>query len=172
MHIVIGAIGLLTAVYIFVIRARNAAEMTQELMGMADEVRAVARRLGFRRTGAVHPVEAIDDPNTAAATIATAYLELHGLPTEETRATLVRAMQSALEIDLKEADEQLILGRWLVNECNGPVPAIARAARRLSKLTSGEIGPLLDILASITADPISDRQADAMQEIKRAFRHA
>ena len=172
MHIVIGVLGLVTAVYIFVLRARNAAEMTNELMGMADDVRAAARRLGFRRKKAIHPVEAIDDPNTAAATIATAYLELHGLPTEDTRADLLRAMQSALEIDLKEAEEQLILGRWLVNEYNGPVPAIARAARRLYKLTGGKAGPLLDILGSITAVPASEHQADATQEIRRVFRLA
>ena len=98
MHIVIGVLGLVTAVYIFVLRARNAAEMTNELMGMADDIRAAARRLGFRRKKAIHPVEAIDDPNTAAATIATAYLELHGLPTEDTRADLLRTVIEGTEV--------------------------------------------------------------------------
>ena len=170
MHIVIGVIGLVTAVYFFVIRARNAAEMTHELMDMADDVRAAARRLGFRRKYAAHPIDAVEDPNTAAATLAVAYMELHGMPTEKTRAALLQSMQSALEIDLKEAEEQLILGRWLVNECKGPSPAISRAAKRLFQLTSGEIGPLLDILGSVTADPPSEQQTEAIHEIKRAFR--
>ena len=45
MHIVLGILGLLTAVYIFVMRARGAAEMTHELLDIADDVRAAARRL-------------------------------------------------------------------------------------------------------------------------------
>ena len=170
MHIVIGVIGLITAVYFFVIRARNAAEMTHELMDMADDVRAAARRLGFRRVKEQHSVDAIEDPNTAAATLAEAYMELHGLPTEDTRAALLQAMQSALEIDLKEAEEQMILGRWLVNECKGPSPAISRGSKRLYQLTGGDIGPLLDILGAVTADPVSDQQTEAVHEIKRAFR--
>ncbi len=170
MHIVIGVIGLITAVYFFVLRARNAAEMTHELMDMADDVRAVARRLGFRRIKAQHPVDAIEDPNTAAATLAVAYMELHGMPTETTHEALLKSMQSSLEIDLKEAEEQIILGRWLVNECKGPSPAISRAAKRLYQLTSGDIGPLLDILGSVTADPASEQQTEAIHEIKRAFR--
>ena len=44
MHIVIAAIGILTAVYFFVMRARNAADMTNELLDVADDVRAAARR--------------------------------------------------------------------------------------------------------------------------------
>lgn len=170
MHIVIAALGILTAVYFFVIRARNAAEMTNELLGMADDVRAAARRLGFSRKKAMHPVDAIDEPNTAAATVAIAYLELHGLPTEETRAALARALQSHLEVSLKEAEELMILGRWPMNECQGAQPAIARAAKRLHALTKGEIGPLLEILKAISADPLSDRQREALEDIRRAFR--
>ena len=169
MHIVIGVIGLITAVYFFVLRARNAAEMTHELMDMADDVRAVARRLGFRRKHAAHPVDAIEDPNTAAATLAVAYMELHGMPTEATHAALLQSMQTSLEIDRKEAEEQLILGRWLVNECKGPSPAISRASKRLFQLTKGDIGPLLDILGSVTATPASEQQTEAVHEIRRAF---
>ena len=51
MHLVIAALGILTAVYFFVIRARGAAEMTSELIDMAADVRAAARRLGFRPNG-------------------------------------------------------------------------------------------------------------------------
>lgn len=170
MHIVIGVIGLVTAAYFLVIRARNAAEMTHELMDMADDVRAAARRLGFRRKYAAHPMDAVEDPNTAAAALAVAFMELHGMPTEETRAALVQSMQASLDIDLKEAEEQLILGRWLVNECKGPTPAISRSAKRLYQLTGGEIGPLLDILGSVTANPPSEQQTEAIHEIRRAFR--
>lgn len=172
MHIVIGVIGLITAAYFLVIRARNAAEISHELMDMASDVRAAARRLGFRRTRAQHPVDAIDDPNTAAAALGVAYMELHGMPTEATQSALLLSLQSALQIDRKDAEEHLILGRWLVNECKGSAPAIARVSKRLNHLTGGEIGPLLDILESITATPASDQQTEAIHDIKRAFRVA
>ena len=170
MHIVIAVAGIATAIYLIVIRARNAAEITHELMDVADDVRAAARRLGFRRNKALHPVDAIEDPNTAAATVAMAYLELHGLPTEETRNALSRSLQSSLEVPMTEAEELMILGRWMVNECQGPAPAIARASKRLFTLTKGDIGPLLTILTAISSDPLSDRQRDALDDIKRAFR--
>lgn len=170
MHIAIAAIGILTAVYFFVIRARNAAEMTHELLDVADDVRAAARRLGFRRTQAVHPVDGIDDPNTAAATVAMAYLELHGLPTEETGNKLLQSLQHRLEVPLKDAEELMILGRWLMNECQGPQPAIARAARRLYRLTGGNPGPLLDVIGDISEEPLTDRQRDALDDIRTAFR--
>lgn len=170
MHIVIAIIGIATAAYFLIIRARNAAEMTHELLDVADDVRAAARRFGFRRNKDMHPVEAIEDPNTAAATIAMAYVELDGLPTEDIRADLLRAMQSQLEIDKPEAEDLLVLGRWLMNECNGPQPAIDRSARRLFKLTSGDIGPLMEILTAVSTDPISDHQREALDDIRRAFR--
>ena len=99
-----------------------------------------------------------------------AYMELHGLPTEETRDALLVAMQKELDVSKADADELLILGRWLMNECNGPAPAIGRASRRLFRLTEGDIGPLLEILKSASADPLSDQQREALDEIRRAFR--
>ena len=169
MHIAIAVIGLITAAYIFVMRARNAAEMTSELMDIADDVRAAARRFGFRRMGPGHPVDSIEDPNIAAATLATAYMELDGLPTEELRNRLSDALQSALETSKKDAGEMLVLGRWLMTECNGAEPAVPRAARRLAKLTGNDIGPMLEVLGAVSSDPISDKQREALEDIKRAF---
>lgn len=170
MHIIIAAIGIIAGIYFFVMRAKNAAEMTSELLDVADDVRAAARRFGFRRNKAAHPVEAIEDANTAAATVAMSYMELQGLPTEETRNALVRSLQSELQISKSDAEELLILGRWLMNECHGPEPAIPRAARQLYKLTAGDIGPLMEILKSVSADPLGDHQREALDDIKRAFR--
>ncbi|AZQ66852.1 hypothetical protein EF888_06690 [Silicimonas algicola] len=170
MHIIAAVLALLAGVYIFVNRARNAAEMTHELMGVADDVRAAARRLGFRRNKAQHPVEAIEDPNTAAVTVATAFMELHGLPTEERRQALVRSIQSELEVGLPEAEELMILGRWLMTQCNGPEPAITRASRQLCKLTKGDMGPLLEMLKAVSADPLTEKQREAIEEIRRIFR--
>ena len=170
MHIVLAVIGIATAAYFLIIRARNAAEMTSELLDVADDVRAAARRFGFRRNKAMHPVEVIEDPNTAAATLATAYIELHGLPSEETRAALVVALQSKLEISKGEAEDLMVLGRWLMNECQGPQPAISRSARKLHKLVGKDIGPMMEILDAVSSDPLSAQQKDALEDIRNAFK--
>ena len=170
MHIVLGVIALVTTAYFLVLRARNAAEMSHELLDMADDVRAAARRLGFRRNKAQHPMDAVEDPNTAAAAIAVSYLELDDLPTAEQRGNVLVALQSALEVDKSQAEELMVLGRWLMTQCNGPVPAITRAARNLYRMTGGDPGPMMQILTAASTDPISDKQRDALGEIKRAFR--
>lgn len=171
MPFLIAALGVLAAIYVFAIRARNAAEMTNEILDVADDVRAAMRRLGFRRTHDAHPVEAISDPNVARATIAVAYMELHGYPTEETRLDLLRAMQSAWSVSLTEAEELLVLGRWLMNESGGASPAIARAARKLVKLDgTANLEKLMVPLKAVSQDPISDQQRDALGDIRVAYR--
>lgn len=170
MHFILGLIAIATAAYFLIIRARNAAEMTHELMDVADDVRAAARRLGFRRNKAQHPVEAIEDPSLAAATLALAYLEIDGLPTEERKNALLLALQSRLELSLKEAEEMVLLANWLIQECQGPQPAIARVSRKLFKMTEGNIGPTMDILNDVSEAPLSARQKTALEDIKTAFR--
>lgn len=171
MPFIVAALGALAAVYFFVIRARNAAEMSNELLDVANDVRSAMRRFGFSRRQDQHPVDSIDDPNVARATIAVSYMELHGLPTEETRDALVRAIQSAWDVSAPEAEELTILGRWLMNECNGASPAIARTSKKLVKIDgTGNLDKLMTVLKSVSQDPLSDRQRDALGDIKTAFR--
>ena len=170
MPFLIALAGAAVAFYLLVIRARNAAEITHELLNVADDVKAAARRLGFRQLKAEHPVESIEDPNVAAATLAVAFMELDDLPTEAQRGALVRALQSECEVDLKEAEELVVLGRWLMGECQGPAPAISRAARKLYKLTGGKVGPLFTILNAVSGGEPTDKQRDALGDIKTAFR--
>ncbi len=171
MPFLIALAGVVAAAYFFVIRARNAAHMATELADVAADVQAAARRFGFRRRANVHPVEAVDDPKVAAATVAVAYLELDGYPTGESKGALLRALQSEFGIALKEAEELAVLGRWLMTECNGAEPAIARATRRLYKLSGGQhLGALMGVVQAVTPDGLSDRQRDALDDIKRGMR--
>ena len=168
MPFVVAALATLAAVYFFVMRARNAAEMATELLDVADDVRAAARRFGFRRNHELHPVDSVDDANLAMATIAVAYMELHGLPTEDTKSNLLKALQRELNVDVKDAEELSILGRWLMNECKGASPAITRASKRLYRLDKN-VAPLMEVLKDLSDTPLTDQQRDALHDIKRAF---
>lgn len=175
MHIILGLIGALTVAFIWVTRMRNAAEMTHELAGVAGDVMAAARRLGFRRKLDTHPVESLDEPNLAIGAIGIAFLELGGLPTAEQQDALLTALQSRTGQTPKDAEETLILGRWLVTESNGPSQAIPRLARRLAKIDrAGSFTPLMAVLNDVAqagrSDGVSDKQRDALTEIAQAFR--
>lgn len=172
MPYLIALAGAAAAVYFFLIRARNAASMASELADVAADVQAAARRFGFRRRANIHPVEAVDDPKVAAATVAVAYLDLDGYPTEQAKASLIRALDREFGTGAREAEELAVLGRWLMGECQGAQPAIARATRRLFKLSGGQhLGALMGVVQAVTPETgLSERQRDALDDIKRAMR--
>lgn len=172
MPFLIALIGAAGAIYFFVMRARNAADMATDLMDVANDVRLAARRFGFTRRHDQHPVDSIEDPNIAIATLATAFIELDDMPTREQRDLLNVHLRSTLRISSEESQELQVLGRWLMNECNGPQPAITRSARKLFKLSAGDgFEPLMQIIGQLAPQSgLSDRQRDALNDIKTAFR--
>ena len=114
MPYILGLIGLVTAAYFLVIRARNAAEMTNELAGVASDVMAAARRFGFRRRKNLHPVESIDDPNLAMGGLGVAFMQIGGSPTEQQKNGFLVSLQSRLGVTVQEAEELDVLGQWFV----------------------------------------------------------
>lgn len=174
MPFILGLIGLATAVYFIVIRARNAAEITSELMDVASDVKAAARRFGFRRRGNVHPVESIDDPKLAIGAIATAFIALDDLPTSDTRAALDVHLRKELRLSGEDAQEIAVLGQWFVENCNGPAQAIPRLSKRLYALDKGaSFGTLMAVIQGTLKScdkSVSQRQSEALQDMQRAFR--
>lgn len=175
MPIIIAILGLLAAVFFFVIRARNAAQMTGEMVNVANDIRLAARRFGFRRKLNQHPVDSIDDPNIATSALASAFLELDDLPTRDQRDGLHRQLREVLGIDAGAAREITVLGRWLVEECGGAGQAVPRLSRKLFKMQGADgLQPVLSIingtLQQQNGTALSDRQREALEDIKRAFR--
>ena len=173
MPYILGLIGLVTAAYFLVIRARNAAEMTNELAGVASDVMAAARRFGFRRRKNLHPVESIDDPNLAMGGLGVAFMQIGGSPTEQQKNGFLVSLQSRLGVTVQEAEELDVLGQWFVNECNGPSQAIPRLAKRLYKLSGPEhLEPMLGIVTDTVAagsGSLTTHQQEALEDVKRAF---
>ena len=175
MPVILGLLGAITVAFIWIMRMRNAAEMTHEIAGAAQDVLAAARRLGFRRRINTHPVDSLEEPKLAIGALGIAFLELGGLPTEEQQNALLKSLQARTGQSLDDAEETLILGRWLVHESNGPEPAITRLSRRLAKLDrAGSFTPLMAVLNDVAQasrdGAVSDRQRDALTEIARAFK--
>ena len=174
MPFILGLLALAGAAYFWIARARNAAAMTHDLAGVASDVMAAARRFGFRARFNTHPVESLDDPDIATASAALAFLEMSGLPTTEQQNALIISLQSHLTMSHDKAQEALILGRWLVTESAGPVSGLTRLTKRLYKLKGA---PSFDALMAVLNDVaksgrhgISDKQKDALDDIKRLYR--
>ena len=171
MPFLIALVGIIGAVYYWSNRARNARDVAGEVMDMANDVRLAARRFGFKRQSNLHPVESIEDPRLAIASIATCFIELDGLPTAEDRKRLSIQLRSRLRADADEAQEMEVLGRWFMAECGGADPAISRLSRKLYKLGGAEqMEPLIDILKRAVVSDLSDKQRDALDDIQRAMR--
>lgn len=170
MPVILGILGVLVAAYFWATRVRDAGHMASDLADMAGDVRAAARRFGFSRRANVHPAESIEDPNIAAATLAQAYVSLDGLPTTDDQAHVHVQLRRVLEVDETTAQELAIMGRWMVDQCNGPQPAVARMARKLLRLEGpAALTPTQEILQNLTDTP-SQRQQEAMHELRTVLR--
>lgn len=173
MPILIALVGAIATAYFLYMRARNAAQMTSELVDVANDVRLAARRFGFRRQRDVHPGDSIEDANLAMGTIALAFSNLTGLPTQQDRDRLKLALRKTLNLSEDEAEETLILGTWIMGQCNGPSPAIERVSRRLFKMNGlDNWQELLTILKGSIANgtQMTAQQAEALQDIQTTFR--
>lgn len=173
MHIILGLIGLATAAYFLVIRARRGAEMTSELLEVADDIRAAARRFGFRRRTNTHPVDSIEDPRLAAGGVATAFLQLDDLPTADARRTLDLSLRKHFDLTAEEAEEIAVLGDWFTRECGTPDAAFERLARKLRGLDgANSFQPLMLVLNDVAqtgAGELSTRQREALESLSRVF---
>lgn len=171
MPFLIALAGIAIAAFVWAQRARTARDTAIDLADMANDVRLAARRFGFRRQTNIHPVESIEDPRLTIAAIATAFIELDTLPTAEMRAQLMLQLRSKLQTNADEAEEMEVLGRWLMTECGGAEPAIARLSRKLYKLGGAEqLDPLVSILKATVKAPLTPPQRDALADITRALR--
>lgn len=137
---------------------------------VATTIQNAPRRLAFRRQTKAHPVEGIDDARIAIGVIARAFVEVGGLITQEQQQMLHVKLRSKLRCSEEEVQEMETLGRWLIDQCNGPSQAIARLARRLYKIDGDQSWETLqEILTSLVAGTLTQNQIDAIDDVRIAL---
>lgn len=147
---------------------REAIDTAQDVVAT---VRNAPRRLAFRKQTNAHPVEGIDDERIAICAIAQSFIELDDLPTAEQRDRLHILVRTKLKTSEEDAQEMEVLGRWLMNQCNGPSEAITRLTRRLKKIDPGTSWTLLqEILPEIAGDGLSQAQVAAVEDLGKALK--
>jgi len=110
MPILVALLGILAAGYFWMNRARNAANMVDEIADVAQTALGAARRFGFRRQANKHPVDCIEEPDLAVSGLAVAFLELVAIPTEKNKHAVLLGLQHALGVSLAEAEELAAVG--------------------------------------------------------------
>ena len=172
MPFLLALVAIAAGLYFWTLRARNAAEAARELGDMAADVMSAARRFGFRRRANIHPVDSIDDASVAMGALTVALAELGPPPSDASRKAHLIALQAELDMPLARAQELLILGHWLVNECNGPDPAIARMGKRVRSLAADDgLDGVLRIFKPVAeaSAGLSEAQRDALADLARLF---
>ena len=171
MPFIVGIIGIIVAAYFWSLRAQRAAEVARVLIEIPGDIKAAARRFGFKRRMNVHPVDSVEEPNLALAGIANSFIELSVLPTQEQRQNLLLKLQSFLDVSHKEAEEYIVLGRWLASESGGPEAGIYKLSNRLKKIAGVEgFQDLMKFLKILLGDTWSQDQIAALNDVKNAFR--
>ncbi|MFD1795843.1 hypothetical protein ACFSC1_07575 [Paracoccus aurantiacus] len=165
-------LGILSAAGVWYWRFNMAREAAREIGNIAGDLVNAPRRFGFRRRANAHPVEGIDEPNLAITAIAVAFLELGGMPAREDLTALANTLGSRLGIKHDDIDEMMVLGRWLMNECQGPQPAITRITKRLAKLDHAAFQTLLPVLSEVGGrrGGLNDKQREALDDIARILK--
>lgn len=80
-------------------------------------------------------------------------------------------VQSVLEVSRDEAEELLVMGRWLMSEFGGPELGVTRLSRRLNKISGADgFQDLMRLIKAVLKDNWSEDQHAALHEVKRAFR--
>lgn len=172
MPVILAILGLVLAAGVWAWRIRMARQALDDVSMMASDVIAAARRLGFRRRLNTHPVDSVDEPELAMAAVGVAFLDLASMPTAEQLAGLKQSLSRHLGVSEIKADEMMIVGRWLVNECKGATSAVSRLTKRLYQLDQGAFTPLLVVLNDIgqSGGGLGPRQRDALDDIARIMR--
>ncbi len=173
MHIILGLIALIGGAYFWANRIRNAADMTRDLGDLAGDALGAARRFGFSKRANVHPVESLDDSSVATAGTALAFLELGGLANKDQHESLIRSIRTHLGMNHSDAEEAIILARWLITESGGASSGLTRLGKRLHKLSGHDgFAPLMAILNDIGSEngSLSVQQKEALHEIAQVFR--
>ncbi|QPH54002.1 hypothetical protein [Pontivivens ytuae] len=156
-------------------RLRITPGLGRDLIAAARDVRTAAQRFGYRQHADVHPGDSVDDPRIAATGLLIALSQSQGGVSAPEMEVIHAEVQRVFDIDSDEADELISIGRWLVEQCEGPHPAMHRLARRLRWLSGPAVLPDLVAMSEAVSAAAhraeSDEMGEAIADIRRVIAH-
>jgi uncharacterized tellurite resistance protein B-like protein len=172
MPVILAILSALTVAGIWYYRMQAAKDAADVLLDAANDVRLAARRFGFSLKNKTHPADCVDDPRLAAAGIVVAIASMDSDLSQDEIDRLLVQCQSKFGVSREEAEEIVLLGRWLVGSCVNKDEAVRRLTRRVIEKAGGEAAAdLLEMIDKVAGpEGLSiERAADAVATIKRLF---
>lgn len=172
MHILLGLLSAAGAIAFYLYRARQAAEVTQELGELASTARGAVRRFFWRRRTDVQQTKQLDDPALAASTMMCALAQSDSLMTDRERQVILDRMAQTFQIEGNAADELFAQARWLTNEMGDLDSFLRRLARPVNeRCTAAEKAELIDMLTAVAAadGPPDTVQWEAIRRLTQQF---
>ena len=148
MPIILGLLGVISAIAFFIWRMKNAADATREIVSTADDMRGKVHYWWFRRNYNKHPLQLIEDPREAAVAWMVAMAQDDGVVSEAELAEIRTQMRATLDIDTPV--ETLARARWAVRDLRNLDSCATRLIPLLRrKLALHERGQLVDMLEAV-----------------------
>lgn len=175
MPVLLAILGILGAAALWYWRFRMAKDAAGDLIDAARDVRAAARRFGFRRQTHVHPADAVEDPRLAAAGIALAVASIDGPHTRGELDALATECRARFGVGADEATDMVAFGRWVAGQCGTPEEAVRRLGRVVRKHAFDAGEDLLELTRAVaSADhpegaELGERETRAMNQLADIF---
>lgn len=173
MHILLGVLGVLSAVALWYWRMKAARDAAGEVANAANDVRLAIRRFGYMRKHKTHPADCVDDPRLAAAGIVAAIAGMDAPLSQAEIDRLTAEAGAVFDTEPREAVDIVAFGRWIAGQCQTPEDAVRRLIRVVRDKAGIEAGPDLISMAEkvATADGtgLDRREADALDMIRRGL---
>ena len=147
MHIILGLLGVLGAVAVFVWRINQATNAARELADTAGEFANLPRKMRFRRKAGKGGVDVIDDPREAGAVLVYGAASYAGALDNETKQRMASEFAALFDLEMDSARELTARAAWHVGSVNDPVnlvnPLADRLVQEVGRDACAELTPLI-----------------------------
>lgn len=162
MHIILGLLGLVSAIGFIIWRIHTAAQVAREVADAAGELANLPRKMRFKTKAGKRGVDVIDDPREAAAALVFGAAAAKGDPGPQDKAAMAHRLAELFEIPEADAAELLARAAWHVGVLNDPLNAVSKLTDRLVREVGREACANLLAVMTETADSVQgpgDQQA-------------
>jgi len=154
LHILLAALGILAAAAFWIYRARRIADNTRVVLDTAQDVKAAARRFGFRTRANQHPVDGVDDPRVSGAALLVLVAETDGGISRAEQDAILEELQSIFGMSAADAEDLFLFAKWLASRSTNPDDMIRRLIKRTVNLGGRDVLP--DMIHMVRAVGMAD----------------
>ncbi|MES0808490.1 TerB family tellurite resistance protein [Roseibium sp. SCPC15] len=171
MHILLAAVGLMAAAAFWIYRIRQAADSTRVVLDAAQDVKAAARRFGFRSRANQHPTEGVDDPRVTGAALLILVAESDGAISKAEQNCILEQLQTVFQMPESEAEELYLFAKWLANQSSNPDDMIRRLIKRTVHLGGRDTLPdlirMVDAVGKVDTGELATDAEHVIEKLKQ-----